>query len=144
LIFVVTILHVLWKAEIRQDDFVMRETTQSSDLEENKQIIGNFFQDVFERHDIAAADKYFPENPGHLKQLSFKQFLSEFFQRIPDIHTTVDHIVAEDDRAMLMMTGTATDSQKGKQVTLKSADLYRIENGKIVEHWDVVARSQIE
>jgi predicted ester cyclase len=75
--------------------------------------------------------------------LPFKQHLSGFFQRFPDFRTTIDHIVAENDKVMLMMTGTATDNQKGKRVTLKSADLYRIENGKIVEHWDVVDRSQI-
>jgi predicted SnoaL-like aldol condensation-catalyzing enzyme len=75
--------------------------------------------------------------------LPFKQYLSGFFQRFPDFRTTIDHIVAENDKVMLMMTGTATDNQKGKRVTLKSADLYRIENGKIVEHWDVVDRSQI-
>ena len=37
-----------------------------------------------------------------------------------------------------MLTTTATNKQTGKGVTIKSADLYRIENGRIVEHWDVV------
>jgi len=40
-----------------------------------------------------------------------------------------------------MMTTTATDKQTGKRVTLKTADLFRIENGMIVEHWDVVDAS---
>jgi predicted SnoaL-like aldol condensation-catalyzing enzyme len=42
-----------------------------------------------------------------------------------------------------MMTGTATDSQTGKRVTIKAEDLFRIENGTIAEHWDVVDRSEI-
>jgi predicted SnoaL-like aldol condensation-catalyzing enzyme len=37
-----------------------------------------------------------------------------------------------------MLTTTATNKQTGKRVTIKSADLYRIEDGKIAEHWDVV------
>ena len=35
---------------------------------------------------------------------------------------------------MVMMTGTGTDNKTGKRVTMKVADLYRIGNGKIVEH----------
>ena len=116
----------------------MCKTTQSSDLEKNKQIIRNFIHDVLDRHDVEAADKYFPENP---KQ--FKQFLSGFFQRFPDSRTTIDHILAEDDKVMVLITGNATDNQTGKRVTMKAADLYRIENGTIAEHWDVVDRSEI-
>jgi predicted SnoaL-like aldol condensation-catalyzing enzyme len=85
------------------------------------------------RHDIAAADRYFAEN---LRQ--FKQFLSGFFQRFPDSHTTIDHILAQDDKVLVIMTGTATDNQTDKRVTIKAADLFRIENGTIAEHWDVV------
>jgi predicted SnoaL-like aldol condensation-catalyzing enzyme len=111
---------------------------QSSNLEENKQIIRNFIEDILNKHDIAAADRYFAENPRQ-----FKQFLSGFFQRFPDSHTTIDHILAEDDKVLVMMTGTATDNQTGKRVTIKAADLFRIENGTIAEHWDVVDRSEI-
>ncbi|HEX6561824.1 MAG TPA: ester cyclase, partial [Nitrososphaera sp.] len=53
----------------------------------------------------------------------------------------IDHIVAEDDRVFVMLTTTAANKQTGKGVTTRSADLYRIEDGKIVEHWDVVDRS---
>ena len=90
------------------------------------------------RKDIASADRYFAESP---KQ--FKQFLSGFFQRFQDSHTTIDHILAEDDKVLVMMTGTATDNQTGRRITIKVADLYRIENGVIAEHWDIVDRSEI-
>jgi predicted SnoaL-like aldol condensation-catalyzing enzyme len=40
-----------------------------------------------------------------------------------------------------MLTTSATNKQRGKKVTIKSADLYRIEDGKIAEHWDVVDES---
>jgi predicted SnoaL-like aldol condensation-catalyzing enzyme len=36
----------------------MSETTQLSDLEQNKRIIRSFVQEVLNRHDIEAADKY--------------------------------------------------------------------------------------
>lgn len=77
----------------------------------------------------------------------FKETCRRFFQEFPDSRTTIDHIVlAEDDQVFAMLTTTATDQptnqqtnkQTGKRVTIKSADLYRTEDGKIVEHWDVV------
>jgi predicted SnoaL-like aldol condensation-catalyzing enzyme len=85
-----------------------------------------------------AGSRYFAENPRR-----FKQFLSGFFQRFPDPHTTINHIFAEDEKVLVMMTGTTTDNQTGKRVTIKAADLFRIENGTIAEHWDIVDRSEI-
>ena len=39
------------------------------------------------------------------------------------------------------MTTTAKEKQTGKRVTIKTDDLFRIENAMIVEHWDVVDAS---
>jgi predicted SnoaL-like aldol condensation-catalyzing enzyme len=44
---------------------------------------------------------------------------------------------------MMMMTTTATDKRTGKRVTLKTADLFRIENAMIVKHWDVIDASEM-
>ena len=103
----------------------------------------NFIEDVLNKHDIAAADKYFAQKPiKHNAQVlgteDFKEARRRFFQEFPDSHTTIDHIVAEGDQVFAMLTTTATNKQTGKRVTIKSADLYRIENGRIVEHWDMV------
>jgi predicted SnoaL-like aldol condensation-catalyzing enzyme len=46
----------------------------------------------------------------------------------------------------MLTTTAATNKQTGKKrITIKSADLYRIENnGTIAEHWDVMDRSGME
>ena len=74
----------------------------------------------------------------------FKEHRRTFFEQFPDSHTTIDHIVGEGDKVFAMLTTTATNKQTGKRVTIRSADLYRIENSKITEHWDVVDRSGME
>jgi predicted SnoaL-like aldol condensation-catalyzing enzyme len=107
-------------------------------LEKNKQLVRNFINDVLNRHDVSAADRYSAQDPK-----PFKEFLRGLFQRFPDSHTTIDHILAEDDNVFVMMSGTATDNQIGKRVTMRAADLFRIENSMFVEHWDVVDRSGI-
>ncbi len=118
-------------------------THESSELEKNKQLVSNFIEDVLTRHDVAAADKYFAQNPiKHNTQIlgtdGFKEARRRFFQEFPDSRTTIEHIVAEDDKVFAMLTTTATNKQTGNRITIKSADLYRIENGRIGEHWDVV------
>jgi predicted SnoaL-like aldol condensation-catalyzing enzyme len=116
---------------------------QSSQLKNNKQLVRNFIEDVLTRHDVGAADKYFAQKPiKHNTQVlgteGFKEARRRFFEEFPDSRTRIDHIVAECDKVFAMLTTTATNKQTGKRVTIKSADLYRIENGRIVEHWDVV------
>jgi predicted SnoaL-like aldol condensation-catalyzing enzyme len=113
----------------------MSKTTQSSDLEKNKQVVRNFAEDVFNRHDLAAVDKYMKGAE------SFKQYLGEYFAVHPDSHTTIDQILAEGDKVFVLFVTMATNKQTGKKVTIKSADVYRIVNGMFVEHWDVVEAS---
>ena len=110
-------------------------TEPSSVLEKNKQIVRNFAEDVFNRHDLAAVDKYMTGAEG------FKQYLGEYFAGHPDSHTTIDQILAEGDKVFVLFITTATNKQTGKKVTIKSADVYRIVNGMFVEHWDVVEAS---
>lgn len=121
---------------------------RSSELENIKQLVRNFIEDVLTRHDIGAADKYFffaQEPIKHNGQMmgteGFKEARGRFFQEFPDSRTTIDHIVAEGDEVFAVLTTTATNKQTSKKVTIKSADLYRIEDGKIAEHWDVVDES---
>jgi C-1 hydroxylase len=128
-----------------------KATHQSPELEKNKQLVRNFIEDTLNRHDLAAADKYFSkQNPiKHNQQVmgteGFKEHRRVFFEQFPDSHTTIDHIVAEGDKVFVMLTTTTTNKQTGKRITVKSADLYRIENnGMIAEHWDVVDRSGME
>jgi predicted SnoaL-like aldol condensation-catalyzing enzyme len=40
-----------------------------------------------------------------------------------------------------MLTVTATGNETNNRVTIQSPDLYRIENGTITEHWDVVVNA---
>ena len=73
----------------------------------------------------------------------FKEARRRFFQEFPDSRTIIDHIVlAEDDQVFAMLTTTATNKQTDKRITIKSADLYRIEDGKIAEYGDVVDESE--
>jgi predicted SnoaL-like aldol condensation-catalyzing enzyme len=114
------------------------QQSSSELLEKNKRLVRNFIEDTLNSHDIATIDKYFSQDP---ETEGFKEYRRRFWEQFPDSHTTIDHIIAEDDKVLVMLTTTGTNKQTGNRVTIKSADLYRIENGMIAYHWDVVDRS---
>ncbi|MGA9217322.1 MAG: ester cyclase [Nitrososphaeraceae archaeon] len=65
--------------------------------------------------------------------------------RCPDLHVNIEHILAENNFVLVFLNFVGTHKGEfngrpptNKPVTIRSADLYRIENDKIVEHWDVV------
>ena len=110
-------------------------------LSTNKALVKSFVEEVFNKHDLSSIEKYLTEQGSE----GFKQFLSEFFTAFPDIHANIEHVVAENDLVVVFLNFTGTHKGEyqerpstNKQVTTRSADLYRIENEKIVEHWDVV------
>ncbi len=81
----------------------------------------------------------------------FKKFkessLTPFLTAIPDIHADIEHIVEGDSLVVVFLNFTATHKwvfqgrpPTNKTVKARSAGLYKIENEKIVEHWDVVER----
>ena len=111
------------------------------------------FTEAFNNHNASALDNLVAENiiehrPGIQSGLdTYKQFLNSLITAFPDLHTTIDHILAEDDKVVVFTTTNGTHQGSfilapvpptGKQVTFKTEDMYRIENGKIAEHWDVI------
>ena len=110
----------------------MEPEGHKSIMERNKQVVRNFVEDVFNKHDLTAIDKYMSDSQG------LKQYLTEFFQTHPDSHTIIEHIVAEHDKVFAMFNTKATNKLTDKTVTIKSADLYAISNDMFIEHWDVV------
>jgi predicted ester cyclase len=67
------------------------------------------------------------------------------FGRMPDVQTRVEDRIIAGDKVVARMTFSATHTQPllgiaptGRRFTLRTIDIWRVENGKFVEHWDVV------
>ena len=119
--------------------------------ETNKTLIRSFINEIFNEHNLLSIEKYFgkdsiegspqAEEGGN----GFKRFLSDFFNAFPDWHTNIEHIVAENDLVVVFLIGFGTHKGEfqgipstNKSVNVRSADLYKIEDGKITGYWDVV------
>jgi steroid delta-isomerase-like uncharacterized protein len=117
-------------------------------LSTNKALVKSFVEEAFNNHNLEAIERYLAEQGREgfkQKKEGFKESLSAQFKAFPDIQVKIEHILAENDLVIVFLnfTGTHTGEFRGmpptnKRVNIRSADLYRIENEKIVEHWDVV------
>jgi predicted ester cyclase len=79
-------------------------------LSNEKNVIKSFIEEVFNKHNTSATEKYFAkENPSiGLVSEGFKQSLNELFIAFPDIHANIEHIVAENDLVVVFLNFTGT------------------------------------
>ncbi len=120
----------------------------------NKQLLRLLTLELWSARNEGAIDRFFSED--YVQHSPFakpgRQGVHDFFRAvttaIPDLVVTLDHLYAEGDRVFAFMTwkGTQQGALFGAPathaaVTLKTAEIHRIEQGRIVEHWDVVDAS---
>ena len=116
----------------------------------NKRLVYDFWREVFEGAHMEFADKYMAEsyiqhNPN---VPTGRAAFVEFFQRVrkpapiePRIKAPLVAIVAEGDYVVLSFAREHADPKDAtKKYTTTWFDMFRIENGKIAEHWDSVAK----
>jgi len=60
-------------------------------------------------------------------------YVSGALQKFPDLHVTIDDMIAEDDRVVVWNHWTATDSQTGKKLEFRGIVIWRIAARQIVE-----------
>jgi len=73
---------------------------------------------------------------------NYKQHVSEFSSAFPDLHFTIDDMVAEGDKVAVRVTATGTNKgafrgipPTNKKVTVSMIQIDRIVEGKFVEGW---------
>ena len=115
-------------------------------LEENKAIVRRFIEAYNQRNLDLFDDFVAPDFVDHVHQQqgleSLKKIFNIAFIGMPDLHETIEDIIAEGDKvwARLTYTGTHTGdwfglAPTGKKVTINLFAIYRIVDGKIVEGW---------
>jgi steroid delta-isomerase-like uncharacterized protein len=129
-----------------------RAPASAADLEANKLLIRSFYEEVFNKHQSAAADRFvatdfIEHNPRlpHDGLAGIKQFVTKVFAAFSDYHGEIQNIVAEGDKVAVRIQWTGTNDgpfdgrpATGNKLVFSTSNFYRIENGKIAERWDVV------
>ena len=109
--------------------------------EQSKEVVQTFVQMVFgekrvrEGAECYMREDYVQHNPrGRDGREAFIQMFEGFFERAPDLSLDVKRALAEGDLVALHSHFKLSPGEKGSAVV----DIFRIEDGLIAEHWDVV------
>ena len=112
----------------------------AAQLEANKKNVVEFYEKAINQKDFEAASKYLgsrytqhnptaPDGPEGLK--GFLAFLKSKF---PQSHSDIKRVFADGDYVILHVRSIRVPGTAGRAIF----DLFKLENGKVVEHWDAV------
>jgi predicted SnoaL-like aldol condensation-catalyzing enzyme len=112
-----------------------------ADPETNKQTVLAYYKMAFnERKPAEAAKKYgaahyIQHNPlGPDGFEAFIQFVTGFVEQFPQMSLEIKRAVAEGDMVVTHSLLKTSPEDRGTA----AADFFRLEEGKVVEHWDVL------
>ncbi len=123
-------------------------------IEENKALILRFWDEV-NKGNLSIVDECFADNfvryaadGQQMDRDGYKNFVMGLLDHFPDIHCTVDDIVAENDKVAFRFSWTATSQRdtpdgaikKGQKFKVTEDYFCRLENGKITEFNNLIGR----
>jgi len=107
--------------------------------EDNKKKVIDFYEKAINQKDFEAASKYLGTKYIQHNQRAadgaegLKNFLAFLRDKYPGSHSAIKRVFAEGDFVILHVHAIREPGTRGMAVV----DIFRLENGKIVEHWDV-------
>jgi predicted ester cyclase len=113
--------------------------------------LGRLFAEIVSGHDVSRFDEIVA--PGYVNHNAFaepglegvKKTFSAMLAGVPDLTVFAEDVFASADGARVVgryrYEGTHTGnflgySATGNAFTMRSIDIWRVENGRFVEHWD--------
>ena len=118
--------------------------------EDNKALMRRFLEEVFNKQNLAAIDEFIA--PSHVDHTlppflpatpeGTKRAIGMFLTAFPDVHLTVEDMIAEGDKVVARLTVSGTQQgaflgipSTSKHATITDIEIFRIANGKAVENW---------
>jgi len=107
--------------------------------EQNKKTVLEFYDAAINQKDFDAAAKFLgPRYTQHNPRAAdgaegLKAFLAFLRDKFPDYHSDIKRAFADGDYVILHVHNVPTPGARGNAIV----DIFKLEDGKIVEHWDV-------
>jgi predicted ester cyclase len=120
--------------------------------EDNKALVQRFYEVIINQRNLAALDQFVDSNavnhtvPAGLPK-GPSEFLTLHLNALPDMKATVEDLLADGDKVVARVTlygsqqGAFRDiPPTGKPITVMAINIFRIVNGKMLEHWGLSDR----
>ncbi|MBX9392969.1 ester cyclase [Streptomyces sp. TRM72054] len=108
--------------------------------EYNKKLVTKAFDELMVHKDLSAIDRYYgPEYHQHNPTVpdgveGAKAGLGGLFEALPQLEVSRKRVIAQGDLVAVHQHFVEAPGARGQAIV----DLFRVRNGKIVEHWDVI------
>jgi predicted ester cyclase len=125
--------------------------------EANKQLVRRHFEEIFNQKNFAVCDEimaqefvehaaapFAPSAPGKVKgPQAMRQTAEWLLAQFPDLHMSIEAMVAEGDTVAVRILSEGTNlgalngvvPPTGKRFSARQSHWFRVEEGKLVEHW---------
>ena len=118
-------------------------------MDTNEQHLAETYLGMLNTHQPDLVDQFVAENYRNHNAFvadgreANRQFWTTFFTALPDVTATLEDLVMSGDRVVgrFVYRGTHTGEfmgipASGNTVEMRSIDIWRVEDGMFVEHWD--------
>jgi len=107
----------------------------------NKKIVEKYFYTFYNDKDVEKSRTMMTPNfinhhpgAGSGAEASLKAIKEHLFNKFPDFKVFIKRIAAEGNLVWIQCYTQDTPQDRGKM----SMDIFRVENGKVAEHWDII------
>jgi predicted ester cyclase len=121
------------------------------DTSRNKELIRTFHRRLWVERDLGVLDELIaPAAVMHWGDSdsnavdAVRADVERYFAAFSEVHTSIDDLIGEDDKVVLRWTTTGVHTGRygkvmptGRAVTMSGVDVYRLDNGRIVEGWSM-------
>jgi len=118
----------------------------------NKVLVRRYYEEVLNQRQLHIFDEL--ANPSFVSYLPdgsstgsdiYKQTIAGTLAAIADLIVTIEDQIVEDDKVVTRWKATGTPQVEfagikpnGKPVTITAIHIHRVQDGKIVEHWEAI------
>ena len=112
----------------------------SAQEEANRKAVLAFYEKGLNEKDAESAlayvgDRYVQHNPNAADgPEGFRKFIGFLREKFPNSHSEIKRSFVDGDYVILHVNAVREPGTKGNAIV----DIFKLENGKIVEHWDVI------
>jgi len=113
---------------------------RAADPEQNKKVVVDFYEKAINQKDFEAASKHIgPRYTQHNPVAAdgpegLKAFLGFLREKFPKAKSEIKRVFADGDYVILHVHSVREPGARGSAIV----DIFKLDNGKVVEHWDVI------
>jgi predicted ester cyclase len=119
---------------------------------DNKALVRRYYEEVLNQGQLHVFDEladsnfvsYLPDGKGVGLNI-YKQTIAGTLAAIADLNVTIEDQIAEDDKVVTCWKAKGTPQVEfagikpnGKPITVTAIHIHRLQNGKLIEHWEAI------